>query len=274
MLLISWPLLAQKNKYERSKDFGILFGTAYYQGEINPYKHFGTRLKPCGGISFRNNFNRRWTLKGSLLYGSIEAYDSDSDDPWIRNRNLSFRNQLIEGSIQAELNFFSYQPGNRQYPVSPYLFGGLAFFNMRPMAEYRGTWYELQPLGTEGQGTEYGGEKYKTNLLSVPFGVGFKTNLFAIFSLSIEWGVRKTWTDYFDDISGKYVDTGVLDDLSGPLAATLSDRSLEKEIPKPGGNTNAGLQRGDPGRKDFYFFSMVSLNIRIDKKATSCWEHE
>ncbi len=276
IILILFPVVAfsQKNKYEKSKDFGILFGTSYYIGEVNPYKHFGTTLKPGGGISFRNNFNRRWTMKASMLYGVLEAWDKDSDDPWIRNRNLSFRNQILEGSMQFELNFFPYQLGNKQFPMSPYLFGGIAYFNMKPMGQYKGTWYELQPLGTEGQGTEYGGDKYKTSLLSVPFGVGFKSNLFAIFGFSLEWGVRKTFTDYIDDISGKYVDPGVLEDLSGQLAATMSDRSLQKELQDGNSRNNSGLQRGDPGRKDYYFFVMASLNIRIDKKATSCWEHE
>jgi len=65
-----------------------------------------------------------------------------------------------------------------------------------------------------------------------------------------------------------------LEDINGQLAATLSDRSLQKEIPDGNTRNNANLQRGDPGRKDYYFFVMGSLNIRIDKKATSCWEHE
>ena len=274
---VSLNAFSQKNKYERSKDIGLLIGTSYYIGEVNPYKHFGTRMKMGGGLSFRNNFNRRWTAKSILLVGVVEAWDEDSDDAWIRNRNLHFRNQIIEGSLQFELNFFDYQLGNQQYNWSPYLFGGIAYFNMKPMANYKGTWYELQTLGTEGQGSSLGGEKYKTSMLSVPFGVGFKTNIFAIFGLSVEWGVRKTWTDYFDDISGKYANPSVLEDESGPLASILSDRSLVKEIPDPNNSArknDTGLQRGDPGRKDYYFFCMVSLNIRIDKRATSCWEHE
>jgi hypothetical protein len=274
LALLCFAASAQQNKFERSKDIGILFGTSYYLGEINPYKHFGTRLKSGGGISFRNNFNRRWTLKTSVLYHVIDARDADSEDPWIRNRNLSFRNQIIEGSLQGELNFFNYQLGNRKFPISPYLFGGVAYYRMRPMAQYRGTWYELQPLGTEGQGTDWGEKKYKTTMFSVPFGVGIKTNLYAIFGLSIEWGIRKTWTDYIDDISGKYADPILLEDYNGELAALLADRSLRKEISNDGFDSNSGMQRGDPGRKDYYFFSMVSLNVRIDRKATTCWEHE
>jgi len=245
-------------------------GTSYYIGEVNPYKHFGTRLKLGGGLHYRNNFDRRWSLKGSLLYGQVEAWDADSNDPFMQNRNLSFRNQVIEGSMQFELNFFPYQLGNREYPVTPYLFAGIGFFNMKPMANYRGTWYELQPLGTEGQGTGNGPDFYKTNLLSVPFGTGIKINLLSVLALNLEWGVRKTWTDYFDDVSGNYINTTALAETNGPLAAALSDRSLEKETNN--GASIVGLQRGDPGRKDFYFFALASLCFRIDKKATTCWK--
>ncbi len=270
-ILLSSVATAQGKKFEKSKDVGIIVGTSYYIGEVNPYKHFGTNLKLGGGIHYRNNFDRRWALKGSLLYGQVEAWDSDSNDPFMQNRNLSFRNQVIEGSMQFELNFFPYQIGNSDYPATPYLFAGLGFFNMKPMANYRGTWYELQPLGTEGQGTGNGApDYYKTNLLCMPFGVGFRVNIFSVLAFNLEWGVRKTWTDYFDDISGNYVDRGVLAETSGPLAAALSDRSLVKETNN--GASITGLQRGDPGRKDFYFFALASLSFRIDKKATTCWK--
>ncbi|MFN0032763.1 MAG: DUF6089 family protein [Flavobacteriales bacterium] len=272
MLLACLTTQAQSKKFERSVDIGLLAGSSYYMGEVNPYKHFGTRLRPGGGIAYRNSWDRRWSVRGSLLYHTIEAWDEDSNDPWIRNRNLHFKNQVIEGSLQFELNFFPYQLGNRGYKMSPYLFAGVGYFNMKPMANFKGTWYELQPLGTEGQGTQYGGDKYKTGLMSVPFGVGFKMNLYAIFGLSVEWGMRKTWTDHFDDISGVYINPELLEDESGLLTASLSDNSIEREIADPDGNHNGGLQRGDPGRKDFYNFFMLSLNIRIDKKATTCWK--
>ncbi len=75
----SIAFFAQANKYDKSKEIGLLAGTAYYLGDVNPYKHFGTQLKTCGGLSFRNNFNKRWTLKTSVLFGQVYAYDSDSD---------------------------------------------------------------------------------------------------------------------------------------------------------------------------------------------------
>lgn len=258
---------AQISKADKSKEIGLLYGTAYYLGEVNPYKHFGTSMKSSGGLSFRNNISRRWTFKTSVLFGQVYAYDSNSDDAWIRNRNLHFRNQFIETSFQFELNYFQYQIGTNDW-ISPYLFMGLAYTAMKPQASYKGVWYELQPLGTEGQGTSLGGDKYNTNIIAMPMGVGVKVNITKIFGFSFEWGLRRTFTDYFDDISGTYANPEVLMDENGQASAVLSDQSLVKMRDD---GTNTGIQRGDPGRKDLYFFALGSLNIRIDKKATSCW---
>lgn len=260
--------LAQSSKYDRSKEIGLLGGTAYYIGELNPYKHFGGTLHGAGGISYRNNHSKRWTTKASFLYGSVEAFDSASEDPWQKNRNLNFRNRFMEVSLQGELNFFPYQIGSDQR-ISPYLFAGISYFQMNPEGYYKGNWYPLQPLGTEGQGMPGMEAKYKTGGMSVPAGFGLKVNLFAIFGASIEWGVRRTWTDYFDDVSGAYANPALLEDRNGQLAARFADQSFIKERAD---GSNAGLMRGDPGRKDLYFFVMASLNMRIDKKATSCWE--
>ncbi|MBL7942166.1 MAG: hypothetical protein JNM00_05345, partial [Flavobacteriales bacterium] len=149
------------------------------------------------------------------------------------------------------------------------LFAGIGVYDMTPEASYKGVWYELQAIGTEGQGIEGFDNKYKTSGLCVPFGLGVKVNLFSIFGVSLEWGMRRTWTDYFDDISGIYADPDLLEDNSGELAVALSDQSPAKEGPQ--GN-NGGMMRGDPGRKDWYSFATLSLNIRIDKKPTNCFK--
>lgn len=269
-ILITSSVFGQRTKYDKSKELGLISGTSYYLGEINPYKHFGTRLHAGAGLSFRNNFDRRWTLKASMLYGHVEAYDSDSKDPWIRNRNLHFRNQFLEGSLQVELNYTDYMIGSKNR-FSPFLFTGIAYYSMNPQAENNGVWRPLQAAGTEGQGTSAGGNPYKLNGIAIPAGVGIKTNLWAIFGFSLEWGIRKTWTDYFDDISGNYADPHILEDEKSPVSARLSDQSL---VPELADGTNTGLQRGDPGRKDLYIFMLASLNIRFDKRATSCWEGE
>jgi hypothetical protein len=270
LLCASSHIFATGGKYGKSREMGICLGTAYYIGDLNPHAHFGTRLNIGGGLMYRDNLSTRWSIKGSLLYGRVEAYDADSDDPWQQNRNLSFRNDLLEFSMVAELNYFDYQIGDERNGISPYLFLGISYFSMRPEAEYNGNWYELQPLGTEGQGTTEGGSHYKTNGIAIPMGLGLKVNLFSIMAINLDWGMRKTWTDYFDDVSSTYIDPGVLQSENGQLAALLSDRSILQDGTQ---NDNAGLQRGDPGRKDWYSFAQMTLSFRLGKAPTSCWRN-
>lgn len=251
-----------------SKEMGLVVGTSYYMGDMN-YSHFGGRLSPGGGLIFRNNFDRRWSFKTSLLYGKIMAYDEDSDDAWQRNRNLHFKNEMIEFSAQMELNYFDYQIGSNTDFISPYLFLGLSYFSSNPKAEFNGNWYELQPLGTEGQGTSLGEDLYKTNGIAIPMGAGIKVNVYRFIAINIEWGMRRTYTDYLDDVSGTYIDPAVLLAENGRLAVSLADRSIEQSGPN---GTNDGMQRGDPGRRDWYNFTNFTLSFRIDKKQGTCWK--
>jgi hypothetical protein len=99
----------------------------------------------------------------------------------------------------------------------------------------------------------------------MPMGAGLKCNIKGLLGFSFEWGMRKLYTDYFDDISGSYVNPTMLTAARGQLAANLADQSV-----LPENTNNAYMQRGDPGRKDLYFFCMASLNFRIDKKGNSC----
>ncbi|MFM1932408.1 MAG: hypothetical protein RL226_1711 [Bacteroidota bacterium] len=269
LLLFVFPLsMHAQRKFEQSTEFGIFGGTAYYIGDINPYKHFNGNLHLAAGVMYRQNLTRRWSVKGTFSYGNIEASDAQSGDAWRQNRNLSFRNEIIEGAVTVELNYFNYQIGNPKFPISPYLFLGLGYYKHKPMANYQGKWYELQPLGTEGQGTTEGGNFYALNGISWPFGAGLKMNLFSIVGLSFEWGMRKTYTDYLDDVSTKYVSQAVLSEENGMLSALLADRSL---TPVAGRPSNEGMARGDSGRRDWFNFSTVTLSIRLGKAPTTCW---
>jgi hypothetical protein len=264
ILVGSLSVGAQVKSKDKSKELSLSAGTAYYIGEINPAKHFGTREKLALGIAIRSNLNKRWAIRTGLSYGHIVAFDSDSKDLWQQNRNLNFRNKFFEGSVIAELNFFNYQI-NSKNNISPYLFWGAAVFRMNPEGMYNGYWHALQPAGTEGQGSVGKDPLYKTTGFTMPMGAGLKCNISGLLGFSIEWGMRKLYTDYFDDISGSYVNPTMLAAARGQLATNLADQSLVQQ-----NTNNAYLQRGDPGRKDLYFFCMASLNIRIDKKGNSC----
>ena len=113
------------------------------------------------------------------------------------------------------------------YPFSPFIFTGVSLFNFNPKAEASdGQWYTLQELGTEGQGTTsfQNRKPYSLTQLSIPFGGGVKIGVSDDFNIIIEYGLRKTFTDYIDDVSTTYA--GIPSEFDN-ITIELADRSLD-----------------------------------------------
>ncbi|MCB9182914.1 MAG: hypothetical protein H6591_03275 [Flavobacteriales bacterium] len=257
LLILALGARAQVN------EIGITGGYSYYIGDLNPTRHFPKDKKLAGGLLFRHNFNERYALRLQGLYGTLQAYDSNARDSLQLVRDLHFKAKLIEASLLFEINFFKYRKkGKDGRKWTPFVFGGLAYFRANPQALYDDTWYDLVQLGTEGQGATGGGEPYKVDHLCIPFGGGFKFNLGRI-DIQAEWGLRRTWTDYIDDVSGVYYDNARLAFENGPLAAQLADRSgLEDALP---GFSNTGRARGDVNTRDWYVYSGISITYIISR---------
>ncbi len=259
-LLVIFLLTGNITNAQRS-ELGIFVGTAYYIGDLNPAKHF-TNTNSAGGIIYRYNFNSRWALKVSALFGQLEA--SDKVTNYNNDRNLSFRSPISEISAQAEFNFFNLYTQKGKNFFSPYMFVGVSAFSFNPQSQLDNHWYDLQPLGTEGQGLEKYPKKdyYSLTSVSMPFGIGFKVNFLRNFSLGLEWGMRKTWTDYIDDIGGTYADN----DQCSPKVAQIADPSDVKHI--------EGSARGNSQTKDWYNFTGLWLTYKIFEGAKSCGAYQ
>lgn len=247
--------------FKTAAEFGFFGGGSYYIGDLNPAKHF-VYSKPAFGAIFRYNLTTRYSLRFTATYGNVYGNDADSDDPFQVQRNLSFESDILELAFGVELDLFKYRINDMKYPITPYFFYELAYFKMNPTGEMDGEDYSLQQLGTEGQGTGLSDKNpYKLNQISVPLGIGVKFNLRARLAVSIEYGIRKTFTDYLDDVSGNYVDPNLLASYNGSLAAAFSDRSLNDN-----GLSNAGFNRGNSSNKDWYTFYGVMLTFKPFKE--------
>jgi Domain of unknown function (DUF6089) len=276
-LLISLSVLAQEHGLmyvphpikisPKSEEIGIFLGASYYTGDLNPSGHFNRFTRPAAGLLYRLNFNPRISVKGIFSYGNIAGDDAYSKNDSHRNRNLSFKSNILEFAVEGEFNFLPYLTGSKKLAVStPYVFAGVAVFHFNPMAYYSGKWYSLQPMGTEGQGAAFSSDKtYSLTQFSIPFGVGIKVNTSKRMGINLEWGLRKTFTDYLDDVSGKYADPALLLSEKGFVIAALADRSLVKE----GGN-NSGRQRGNINTKDWYAFAGVIITFKMKGKEGAC----
>ena len=266
-LLSALSILAQHQKH--SVEVGVFLGGSYYIGDLNPTQHLNEFTKPAGGIVCRYNISKRLAARANLLFGNIEGHDSYSNSPAAVQRNLNFKSPIDELSAQLEFNFFDYAIGNEKKKFSPYIFLGIAGFKFNPSGELpNGDWVALQPLGTEGQGLDGGAtkKKYKLIQMSIPFGVGAKVNLAKNIGISFEWGMRKTFTDYLDDVSGKYYDPVKLAAARGATAAVLSDQSIGTD-PK---FSNAGRERGNPTNNDWYSFVGMALTVKLKGKPETC----
>ena len=259
-IMIALPVLC----YAQRSEVGVQGGVSFYLGDLNPGSVF-KGVMPAGGLFYRYNFHEHWALRGNAIIGWVKAADADSDVPSQLDRNLSFSSVVMEFSLVGEFNFFRYAPGDMKRPFTPYIYGGIALFKFNPKADLDGTKYELQPLGTEGQGTTFYPDRKKYSLTtgSIPFGLGVKANISKHFAVGLEWGMRYTFTDYLDDVSTVYADPDIIEQERGEIARQLADRSLS-QVP------NADKQRGNSTTNDWYSFSLLTFSFIIPGKQVKC----
>ena len=268
-LLLLIGLVAFEGKSQVS-EIGLCGGVSFYMGDLNPKGVFaGSR--PAGGLIYRYNINPRFAFKAAVLFGSLEASDDKSGTP---ERNLSFYSPLSELSAQIELNFMKLYNQKGKNFFTPYLFLGVGMFSFNPQAKLRGTWYDLQPLGTEGQdlnstdpetGVTYDQKRYSLTQFAIPFGLGFRVNFLKYYCVGLEWGFRKTFTDYIDDVSETYVRRDFFLDKRSILIADLSDRTTAV-LPDGSPDYNKpGSMRGNNSKTtDWYSFALLSFTFKLN----------
>lgn len=263
------PLFANAQFWE----VGVMLGASNYAGDLSPDPVTISETNPAFGAIVRANIKPTFTLKGNAYYGKISGDDKNSSDPRNKRRNLNFRSNVLDIGINAEWNIFGFEAGGKKNRFTPYLFGGASVFHFNPEAYYdinpnddvEGNWVRLQPLGTEGQGTtKYNDrEKYALTQVSIPFGFGLKYNLGGPFNLGMEAGLRKTFTDYLDDVSTTYVENDILKSAHGveSLSARLADRS--EPFGNFGSEYKGQYQRGNSSTMDWYGFVGVTFTYTI-----------
>jgi hypothetical protein len=257
---------------------------SYYSvgGGINALNYFGemaprpTSLstdvsftRPGINLFVRQKFGDRYFWKANFMWGRLQASDTETIGENFTQenanrylRNLNFRNDILELSIQGQVDLFKH--GGRFSSRPPFniyaIFGiGVIYHNPKGLApdnfysgafagqgaislgESAGQWVSLRDLGTEGQNfdaatREQYADLYQKDLpqpysrfqVVVPLGIGARYKLASNFDISMEVAYRHTFTDYLDDVSGEYVDLSAFGDPSDPnvaLAMAMSDKS-------------------------------------------------
>lgn len=289
--IILIPLFSHAQKWKRNRveySFGI--GATNFLGDLgganqvgtNGLRDFEIRATRMGAVlGYRYQLGRDWFVKGNFNYIMVSGDDALTEEPARNRRHLSFRSHLLELSGQIEYMLVKQKSGHLYrlrgvrgkswFRFEVYVFGGIGGLWYNPQSRNQnGDWVSLKNLNTEGQGLPGGPKDYSGFTVVVPYGIGLRRNLGGsarqgMWTLGLELSMRKTFSDYIDDVSTDYYDVDQIRDAYGDEAAYFAS---------PGEYYNPGLgldgktpeQRGDSSDKDAYMLGVISINYKIGRR--------
>jgi opacity protein-like surface antigen len=252
-LFLSIALLSEA---QNNLNVNFFLGTSNYSGDLQDKQFTFSQAHLAGGIGLGYELSKHFSIRASFKLGKVSANDKFGRN---KGRNLNFASQLSEGSLDVQ---YLITPLD-QHVFTPYIFAGVALYHYDPYTfDSAGTKYYLKPLSTEGEGFVSGRNTYSLTQFSIPFGVGVKMPLSENMNVGFEIGYRKLFNDYVDDVSKDFVDENVLLANRGVKAVELSYRGDELKDGVPT-YPAAGVQRGNPSSKDWYYFTGLTLSFRL-----------
>jgi len=289
------PFFSNAQQWKRQrKEYSFGIGATNFLGDLGGRDQVGTNgimdyewraLRYAVGIGYRYQLAESWYVKGNLYYALVSGDDAYTAEPARAGRQLNFKSNVVELSAQLEYMIIKQKSGHLYslrgvrgkswFRFEVYALGGVGGIWFDPMGERNGSWHKLKPLHTEGQGLPGGPSQYNGFSLVIPYGIGIRRNLgggarsrtFGSWSLSLELTMRKTFSDYIDDVSTVYYDNNALRDAHGDEAAYFGDPSGKYSGLVDDGNGGlVGQQRGDPTDNDAYMMGIISINYKPARK--------
>ncbi|MEP6584030.1 MAG: hypothetical protein ABJA90_07175 [Ginsengibacter sp.] len=280
-------------------EVGINIGPSFFLGDLGGHRGVGTTFikdvnlpltKIMKGF-FVTVYPNEWLgVRAAAEVGQLEGQDriintKGVNELWRKQRNLDFKSNISEAYVAAEIfplmllnsSHEDYKPRLRPYGVL-----GVGVFHFNPKgsitdANGTKTWYNLKPLHTEGEGfAEYPQKKdYALTQINIPMGVGGKYIISDRVNMSFEVLLRKTFTDYIDDVSTEYVDPIYFDKYLSTADAAIAKQIHDKVIGIVEPNrtrSTPDVQRGNPKQNDAYFTFFLKFGVRIGKIYESLYD--
>jgi hypothetical protein len=253
----------------KSLSIGVESGIINYLGDLNPNSFSFRHAHSFVSFYLTQPLTSKLNFRGGFSTGKIGASDKNNRG-YLVPRNLDFQSDINELFGGFEWSAFDLE----KVIASPYLFIGGAAFHFNPWTtDKAGNKVFLQPLGTEGQGlADYPSRQpYKLTQFAMIYGGGIRMNVNYNVSVGLEGSMRKTFTDYLDDVSTGYADHDKLLAAKGQQAVDLAFRGNELDASQP--YPHAGDQRGTPTENDWYYMFGVNIQVKLsairDKLAKS-----
>ncbi len=180
-LLVTFTITTGESQITQRSEVGFGLGTFNYTGDLARNYNFAFS-QPAATILYRHNVSKVISFRAAFTAGKISVSEAQAPiDAFALKRNASFDIFLTEISGVYEYHFLDWRDDRRRLRFTPYLFAGLGLFSIS---------------GVQTKTTQYSNVQ-----MAIPFGGGIKYVLNPKYYLSLEFGVRKTFFDYLDNIS-------------------------------------------------------------------------
>jgi len=291
LAILMLPIFSHAQKWKRQRvEYSFGLGATNFLGDLGGRNQQGTDFimdfeykatRYAASLGYRYQLGKDWYVKGNLVYALVSGNDNLTQEPARARRKLKFKSNVVELSAQLEYMLIKQKSGHlyrlrgvrgkKWFRFEVYLLGGIGGIWYDPQSERNGKWFRLNPLNTEGQGLPGGPKDYSGFTAVIPYGIGIRRNLsggarsrhFGSWSLSLELTMRKTFSDYIDDVSTDYYADGdklpsAIKDAYGEDAYYFHDPSGEMQ----NGQFGVPQQRGDVTDKDAYMLGIISINYK------------
>lgn len=177
LLVINYNAFSQAQASK--SEFGFGLGVLNYTGDLS--QNIKPRyFRPGATAYYRTNISNATSFRASLMGGMVTASDSRAPvDSFAVVRDHEFDVYVIEASGVIEYHFFNWKD-NANLRWTPLVFGGLGLFSVLG-SEVKKEYSSIQPV--------------------IPFGIGAKYVMNPRHMLEFQFGIRKTFFDYLDNVS-------------------------------------------------------------------------
>ena len=175
MLLVGFQAYAQQPGSEVGGGIGVMS----YTGDLVRGFDF-SQSQLAGNFYYRYNFNNAVSVKLGATFGGVTATE-EPIDAFAAQRDASFDVFIFEAAGIFEYHFLNWRNEKTKLRFTPYVFTGFGLFGISGHEEKPTSYSNVQPV--------------------IPLGVGFKYVLNPKWYVGIEFGGRKTFFDYIDNVS-------------------------------------------------------------------------
>jgi hypothetical protein len=251
MLLCCLPLATVAQNFH----FSARLGVANYQGDLQAKRVTLKQAKFLGSLGAQYDISEHFTARTYFTLTSLQADDKKGNSN-MKMRNLNFATKLFDWELGMQYNILSL---NNSW-FTPYVYAGIGLYHFKPFTHASdGTKTYLKELSTEGQGVVPGVKEYKLTQFNIPLGIGATYAISEDIRVGLEFGYRKLFTDYLDDVSTTYADEAVLLAAKGQTAVDLAYRGDEVGA---GAYPAAKSPRGGANEKDGYYYMAFTVTVR------------